>query len=71
MTKGVKDPVTGKVYIYKGFVLTKSISHQCRADSHESCWSVPQELADRHGIEFAKQHMCLCRCHGVVQEGDN
>lgn len=71
MVKGVTDPATGKVYVYKGFVMLKSITPQCKADSHESCFSVPQDLADRHGIEFAKKHMCLCRCHGVVREGDN
>jgi|DEB19_MinimDraft_3_1074340.scaffolds.fasta_scaffold43177_3 hypothetical protein len=68
MTKGLKDPVTGKVYKYKGFVPTKSITPQCKADSHDSCWSVPQELADRHGIDFAKKNCCLCPCHGLYEE---
>lgn len=71
MTKGLKDPVTGKVYIYKGFVLTKNIEPRCKAGHHEFCFSKPQELADKFGIEFAKKYMCFCSCHGVVQEGDN
>jgi len=69
--KGHKDPITGKRLIYKGFVLTKWITNQCKHDHHDSCFSVPQDLADRHGIEFAKKNCCFCRCHGIVQEGEN
>jgi len=69
--KGLKDPVTGKSFIYKGFVLTKWIHAECQHGHHESCFGVPQDLADRHGIEFAKKNSCFCRCHGIVQEGEN
>lgn len=64
MTQGIKDPITGKTYTYKGFVPLSRLSYQCGDEAHEECViQSPQKLVQDFNFEFAKATCCLCNCH--------
>jgi hypothetical protein len=70
MTQGIKDPITGKTYTYKGFVPLSRLSYQCGDEAHDKCViQSPQKLVQDFNFEFAKATCCLCQCHfeGEVQ----
>jgi hypothetical protein len=69
MTQGIKDPITGKTYIFKGLTPQRRIAEPCAHGSHNSCKSAPQDLIQTFGFEFTKTVCCLCQCHfeGEVQ----
>lgn len=63
MTQGIKDPITGKTYIYKGFAPITRVSDYCQNNGHSDCTHAPQNLINYFDFEFTKQICCLCRCH--------
>ena len=63
MTQGIKDPITGKTYTYKGFTPLARVSESCKSDSHSICSSSPQQLITQLDFEFTKSVCCLCSCH--------
>jgi len=69
MTQGIKDPITGKTYIFKGLTPQRRIAFHCAHGSHSFCKSAPQDLIQTYGFEFTKKVCCLCQCHfeGEVQ----
>lgn len=70
MVKGVKDPVTGKVFTYKGFTPLSRVSSACKEEAHTTCWGDPNIQITIFPIEQVKKTCCLCSCHfneGEVQ----
>jgi hypothetical protein len=63
MTQGIKDPITGKTYIYKGFAPTSKITSYCQDALHNQCTHAPQDLIKHFDFEFTKKICCLCSCH--------
>lgn len=63
MSQGVKDPITGKTFIYKGFTPSSRIAEKCGYGKHSECLSSPQILINHFPIEYTKQVCCLCQCH--------
>lgn len=67
--KGVKDPVTGKVFVFKGFTPIKRVSSACIEEAHSACWGDPHKQIKIFPIEQVKKTCCLCQCH-FTEEGD-
>lgn len=63
MVQGIKDPITGKTYIYTGFAPITRVNHYCQSDAHSDCTHAPQDLIKHFDFEFTKKICCLCSCH--------
>lgn len=63
MAKGIKDPVSGKTYTFKGFTPLRRVSAACTDNVHTTCPIAPEHLITQFDIEFTKKYSCLCNCH--------
>lgn len=63
MSQGIKDPITGKTFIYKGFAPTSRVSSSCQDAFHKECVEAPQNFINIFSFEYTKKYCCLCKCH--------